>query len=214
MNTPFHFHTQFHLVTLLGLKAKNSIELLDGIKKVPPSSIYYHTHRFLQQHHYLSPEPPNDFAYWLTNILNLKRLGEAFASVDTVSFANMEELRSDFIGILTEYISEGRYVTECQAGEEFHFMACKTFVLPMPYVAHNLREFAETLDKISIDSLYFHMFEAPRRLGRQENDFSMWFKSIGENELAKRVSGYDPYTMTLESLRQRTVGTVRRYAKY
>jgi len=93
MNTPFHFHTQFHLVTLLGLKAKNSIELLDGIKKVPPSSIYYHTHRFLQQHHYLSPEPPNDFAYWLTNILNLKRLGEAFASVDTVSFANMEELR-------------------------------------------------------------------------------------------------------------------------
>jgi len=85
MNTPFHFYTQMHLIELLRIKAKNPVEILEGLKKVPTSSIYYHTHRFLQQHHYLSPEPPNDFAYWITEVLGLEELGESLAGVDTVS---------------------------------------------------------------------------------------------------------------------------------
>lgn len=48
MDKGFHFRTQYHLVELLGRKAKNPAELLDGIKSVPASSIYYHTHRFIR----------------------------------------------------------------------------------------------------------------------------------------------------------------------
>ncbi len=76
MTKPFQFYSRLNLVELLGVKAKNVKELLDGIKEVPGTSIYYHTHRFLQQHHYLSPEPPNDFAFWITNSIGLDALGE------------------------------------------------------------------------------------------------------------------------------------------
>lgn len=213
MITPFYFYTRLHLVKLLGLKAKNPFELLEGIKKVPLSSIYYHTHRFLQQHHYLSPEPPNDFAYWLTNVLNLKELGEAFASVDTIGFRNMEELRNEFIKILTEYISKGKPAVYSPEGQEFYFMSCVTFILPTNYVANNLKEFVEILSKISISSLYFHIFEAKMRLEREENDFTAWFRGIGEEKLAQELSRLDPYAITLEGLRQRIIRTVRKYAR-
>ncbi len=212
MHEPFHFYTESHLVRLLGLKAKNTLELLEGMKKVPASSIYYHTHRFLQQHHYLSPEPPNDFAYWLTNILNLKQLGEAFASVDTVDFRNMEELRAEFIGILESYPVKN--VVDCPKGHEFHFMACQTFILPVQYIAHNLHEFADILRRISVSSLYFHIFESRMRLERDENDFQAWFRSIGKNELAQSLSKLDPYTITLESLRGQILEMVMKHAEH
>ncbi|HTR80235.1 MAG TPA: DUF5752 family protein, partial [Bacteroidota bacterium] len=71
----FHFFSKLDQTILLGKKASNLTELLDGLRTVPGSSIYYHTHRFLQQHNYLSPEPPNDFAYWVTGVLNDTVLG-------------------------------------------------------------------------------------------------------------------------------------------
>ena len=212
MNNPFHFFTELHLTRLTGIIARNPVELLDGIKKVPISSIYHHTHRFLHQHHYLSPEPPNDFAYWLTNILNLRELGERFAVVNTVQFANMENLRNVFIRILTEAVSQGNNITNCPEGDEFHFMSCVTFVLPTPYVANDLKEFIEVLKKTSISSLYFHIFEAKMRLQQNENDFAVWFKSLGYDELARSIMRLDPYTMTLEGLRQKIIKLVRKYA--
>ncbi len=213
MSRPFQFCTQYHLVTLLGIKAKNPSELLEGIRKVPPSSIYYHTHRFLQQHHYLSPEPPNDFAYWLTNVLNIKELGELFASVDTTDFRNMEALRSRFIELLECWLAENKYAVDCPPGQEFYFTACKTFVLPLPYTARDLEEFAEVLGKISINSLYFHIFEARMRLEKEENDFAAWFRMQGKHKLAEDLSRLDPYRMTLESLRKRIINMVREYAR-
>uniref|UniRef100_A0A7C1J7G9 Uncharacterized protein n=1 Tax=Ammonifex degensii TaxID=42838 RepID=A0A7C1J7G9_9THEO len=214
MKNAFYFYTQYHLVRLLGIKARNPVELLEGIRKVPASSIYYHTHRFLQQHRYLSPEPPNDFAYWLTNVLNLKELGEAFASVDTAEFKNMEELRAEFVRILTGYLSEGNHVVDCPPGQEFYFSACKTFILPVPYTAHNLKEFAKILGKISVNSLYFHVFESRMRLEKGENDFAAWFRSIGKNELAEELMRLDPYTITLEGLREKIISLVVKYAEH
>lgn len=210
MHEPFYFYTEYHLVRLLAIKAKNTLELLEGLKRVPASSIYYHTHRFLQQHHYLSPEPPNDFAYWLSNILNLKDLGEAFASVDTVEFRNMEELRAEFIKILESYPLKNS--ADCPRGQEFHFMACKTFVLPTKYVARDLAEFAEVLSRVSINSLYFHVFEARMRLEKDENDFAAWFRSMGQTELVQDVAKLDPYNITLEGLRERIIDMVKKHA--
>ncbi len=212
MNEGFNFHTQYHLVELLGLKARNPGELLAGIKNVPASSIYYHTHRFLQQHHYLSPEPPNDFAFWLMEILHLRSLGEEFLSVDTVSYCNLDNLRRDFVKILEEYILKDQDNVDCMPGFEFHFLACKTLVLPLPYTAHSLSEFAQMLGRVSIHSLYFHMFEARMRLGVPDNDFSQWLKGMGEDQLALDISKLDPYNITLESLRGKIIRMVEKRA--
>lgn len=213
MSNPFKFYTHFHLVRSLGIKARNPVELLDELKEIPISSIYYHTHRFLEKHHYLSPEPPNDFAYWLWNILNQKDLGELFASVDIVNFRDMEEVKLEFIKILEEYISRGKRIVNCPEGQEFHFMSCITIILPTPYVAHDLKEFIEILDKISIYSLYFHIFEAPMRLRRGANDFATWFRSMGEDKLAEEISKLSLYTMTLEGLRKKIVKLASKYDK-
>ena len=213
MSGPFKFYTHFHLVRLLGIRARNPVELLEGLKKVPTSSIYYHTHRFLEKHHYLSPEPPNDFAYWLSDILNQKDLGERFASVDIMSLRDMEEVRSEFIKILEEYISKGRRIADCPEGQEFHFSSCVTIILPTSYIASGLREFVEVLGKISIHSIYFHMFEATMRLRRGASDFTNWFRGIGEEKLAEEISELSIYTITLNGLRKKLIKLVSKYAK-
>jgi hypothetical protein len=92
-------------------------------------------------------------------------------------------------------------------------MGCQTFVLPTPYVAHNLKEFAEILNKISIQSLYFHIFEARMRLGVEENDFSAWFKGLGEEELAAEISKLDPYNTNLDNMRTKIIKMVMSRAK-
>ena len=90
---PFRFYTRLHLSELTGLRADTLEELLDLIKKVPDPSIYHHTHRFLQQHQYLSPEPPNDFAYWVMSVLGENELGERLASIDTIQYSTIHSLR-------------------------------------------------------------------------------------------------------------------------
>ncbi|VVB65234.1 Uncharacterised protein [uncultured archaeon] len=85
--------------------------------------------------------------------------------------------------------------------------------MPTPYIAKDLKEFVEILHSISIHSLYFHMFEARMRLKAPENDFSAWFKSIGEEDLAREVSKLNPYNLTLEGLRMKIIELVKRYAK-
>lgn len=214
MANPFYFHTRLNLVELLGRQARNLNQLVEGLEQVPGSSIYYHTHRFLQQHHYLSPEPPNDFAFWVTNSLGMDMAGEMLASVDTVRFRSIRALREKFLEILGPVVLEpNSRNTECQEGEEFHFMSCRTFILPTPYQAHDLKEFRDVLQKVSINSIYFHFFEARLRLERGDNDFSNWFGEIGQKELAEEISRLDPYTITLEGLRRKIIQRVSQYVK-
>jgi len=210
MENGFRFCTESHLVKMLAIRAKNPIQLLEGIKKVPSASIYYHTHRFLQQHYYASPEPPNDFAYWISNVLGLRELGESIASVEIVDFDSLDEIRKEYIKRLEEHIFGGRSMIDCVEGHEFHFLSCKTFVHPTPFVATNLDEFKDIVGKIYINSIYFHIFEPRLRFQRKENDFSVWLRSIGEEMLADRISKLDPYAFTIEGLRKRIVNILER----
>src|SRR5260221_9311051 len=164
--SPFVFSTKFDQTVLLGRKAATADQLLEGIRAVPGSSIYFHTHKFLQQHHYLSPEPPNDFAYWTSNVLNEQALGEILSSVDIIQFNTIAELRTRFTGILEQHVDSSRRVSEAPAGEEFYFMGSRTFVLDTPHTASTLQEFAEALQAVSVHSLYYHVFDARLRLER------------------------------------------------
>jgi hypothetical protein len=214
MTRAFRFYTRLNLVELLGRRAKNVAQLLDGLREVPGTSIYYHTHRFLQQHQHLSPEPPNDFAFWVTNSLNFDGLGEGLASVDIIKFRSIRGLRERFIEVAESFSANGDSRTrECPEGQEFHFMSCRTFILPTPYEARDLKEFRDILGRVSINSLYYHIFEARLRLEKGDNDFSDWLKTIGEDALAQEISRLDPYTITLEGLRRNIIIKVGRHVK-
>jgi hypothetical protein len=211
-NKPFKFYTRLHLSELTGLKAWNLAELEDLLRKVPGSVIYHHTHRFLQQHQYLSPEPPNDFAYWVSEVLGEEMLGEQLASIDTIQFSRIRGLREKIIETVHQYVESNpsARLKFADSGEEFHFMKSISFVLPTVHVANNLDEFVMVLEKIGIDSIYFHIFEARLRLQRAQNDFSHWFEtSLGNKELATEISRLDPYTHTLEDLRRTMVKIIK-----
>lgn len=214
MGEPFRFQTRFNLIELLGRRAATVRELADGIREVPGASIYHHTHRFLQQHHALSPEPPNDFAYWISGSLGLDDVGERLASVDTVRYRRVNDLRARYIEILEEVLASRRNSWPvCPEGEEFHFMACRTFILPLGIEAVDGRGFLEAMKRISVNSLYYHVFESRLRQEREENDFAAWFGDRGNLPLAAALSRLDPYTMTLDGLRREIVRLVRTHGE-
>ena len=210
---PFRFYTRLSISELTGLRASTLKELVAIMKEVPGSCIYHHTHRFLQQHQYLSPEPPNDFAYWVSNVLGEKELGEELASVDTVQFNTIASLREKLIEIIENYLrreptAERRFAHE---GEVFHFIKSVSFVIPTDYEVYDLKEFAGILKQITVDSIYFHVFEARLRVGKKNNDFSYWIDtSLGDKKLAGEISGLDPYTYTLDELRQKMIRIIER----
>ena len=211
---PFHFGSRTHLTELTGLKAKNLRELVDVLKRAPDAIIYYHTHHFLEQHHYLTPEPSSDFAIWVSDALGDEVLGERLASVDTFGFPNLGALRERLVAIIEEYLSSGSNFREAMPGREFHFMKSVSVTLPTAYVVHDLREFVEALRKISLGSLYFHVFESRLRLGRGLNDFSIWLQdSLGESELGEEIARLDPYTYTLEGLRSALIQLIEKRIK-
>lgn len=210
---PFRFYTRLHLSELTGLRASTLSQLLSLIKEVPGSCIYHHTHRFLQQHQYLSPEPPNDFAYWVSEVLGEDELGEKLASIDTMQFSTIRSLREVITVKIEDYLKNTptanlKFAAE---GEEFHFIKSVSFVLSTNYTASDLKEFADILKKITIDSIYYHVFESRLRLEKRKNDFSNWIEaSIGDKRLADRIAQLDPYTRTLEDLRGTIVKIIER----
>jgi len=208
---PFRFYTRLHLSELTGLRATTLGQLVALIKEVPGSSIYHHTHRFLQQHQFFSPEPPNDFAYWVTEILGEKELGERLASIDIMQFAKIHDLREKIISVIEEYLKDVRFsqLKFAREGEEFYFIKSVSFVIPTDHVADNLADFALIMKEITFDSIYFHIFEARLRLEKKANDFSNWIEnSLGDKELADELAALDPYTRTLDDLRGAIIGII------
>jgi hypothetical protein len=211
---PFRFFDRVHLTELTGIKAKNLKELVDILKNAPDSIVYYHTHHFLEEHHYLTPEPANDFAVWVSAVLGDEVLGENLASIDAFGFPALGALRERIVNVIGEYISSGQELRKAPEGREFYFMKWVSVILPTPYAARDLREFVEALRKLSLGSLYFHIFESRLRLGKVTNDFSVWMKdSLEEQELAEAIEKVDPYTYTLEGVRSQLIKLVEKRIK-
>ena len=208
----FQFYTSLILQESTGLRASTLSTLAKLLRTVPDSCIYYHTHHFLLQHHYLTPEPTNDFAYWVTEVLGEEPLGELLASIDILEHASLQSLRQALAGTVEKYLTEAptahlRFVSE---GEEFFFVKSVHVVMPTPYRASTLGEFAHALEHVSVRSLYFHIFDARLRVGRPTNDFAIWIADqLGLKALGENISRLDPYIHTLDTLRAILLSLIR-----
>ena len=208
---PFVFKSRLNLTLLTGLRARDLAELLENIRNVPGAVIYNHTHHFLMQHQYLSPEPPNDFAYWVSNILLEESLGEALASIDILRFHSIRELRETLVEVIQRHLERSSEVRAAPPGMEFHFMRSVSFVVPAGLQARDLKEFHDALERVSLSSISYHMFDARLRLELGDNDFSKWIeKELGDKQLAAALRSIDPYTHTEEGLRRRMAATIQR----
>ena len=61
---PFYFNTSAHLLRITKYKANSLAELLDALRECPEDSVFQHTFRTLQEHHFIREGFSNDFAHW------------------------------------------------------------------------------------------------------------------------------------------------------
>jgi uncharacterized protein DUF5752 len=103
-------------------------------------------------------------------------------------------------------------MTELSAAKEaFEFRSRLNLTLLTGEIAHDLREFRDGLERVSLNSISYHMFDARLRLEAGDNDFRKWFEqSLHYAQLAQALRSIDPYTHTEEGLRRRIVSLIER----
>lgn len=199
---PFRFYTERHLVELTGQRAQNIPQLLALLREVPGSSVFYHTHQQFLAHHFETPVVYNDFAVWAGDALREEALAEKLAAIDMLAFTSVRQLREAIIRTGEQHMAAagGRW-RECPPGEEFHFCKTRSFVMPLGVTARDPADFFSKLPSITNSSLYFHFLAARLRLERPTSDFSHWLAACGLQGLAKAIDALDPYTRTLDELK-------------
>jgi Family of unknown function (DUF5752) len=208
---PFYFNTSAHLLRVTKYKANILSELLDALRDCPEDSIFQHTFRTLEEHHFIRAGFSNDFAHWALAGCNEPSLAEALAGVDVREFTSVAELRERFIQILERYLHENPESGERVADETFYFCASDIVVLPTSFQAHNLQEFSEGMRGVSLHSIHHHFIEARLRIKLMSNDFSQWLhEDAGLTEAARSLNRIDIYTATLEDVRHQIVRIVEK----
>jgi hypothetical protein len=185
--------------------------LLAALRECPEDSIFQHTFRTLQEHHFLRAGFSNDFAHWALTACNEPSLAEALASVDVREFTSVAELRARFIQILEKYWREDSESFRRVADEAFYFCASDIVVMPTSFQAHTLHEFTEGIRRVSVHSIHHHFIEARLRIKLMSNDFSQWLhEDAGLTETARLLNRIDIYIATLEDVREQIVRIVER----
>ena len=205
----FYFNTSAHLLRITEFAASTLSELLDALRKCPEDSIFQHTFRTLQEHHFLREGFSNDFAHWALSACNEPKLAEALASVDVREFTSVAGLRERLIEILESALLNDTDTAKKIAEEKFYFCASDIVVIPTTFVAQTIHEFAEGIRRVSLHSIHHHFIEARLRLKLMSNDFSQWLhEDAGLTETAREVNRIDIYTGTLEEVRKQIVRIV------
>ena len=208
---PFYFNTSAHLLRITKYKANSLAELLDALRECPEDSVFQHTFRTLQEHHFIREGFSNDFAHWALAQCNEPGLAEALAGVDVREFTSVAAMRDRFIQILEQYLKCDPKVCARAADETFYFCASDIVVLPTSFEGRTMHEFTEGLRRVSVHSIHHHFIEARLRLKLMSNDFSQWLhEDVGLTEAARKLNRIDIYTATLEDVRQQIVQIVER----
>src|SRR5262249_39690785 len=204
---PFVFRTRLTVTKLTRRVAADLAALAHHLREVSLSVVFQHTHHFLVQHQELSPEPPNDFAYWVTSVLQEDALGERLAALDTVRVANLGDLRTRLLALIDGHLEHASGLRSAPPGEEFHFKDAVSIVLPTGHVARTFGDFRDALGAVGTGSIAYHLFESRLRIGADDNDFSNWLEhEVGLPQVAQALRTLDPYTYTLEGLRKVLLG--------
>jgi len=206
---PFYFNSSAHLLRIGQERATTLVELLAGLRACPEDSIFQHTFRTLEEHHFIREGFSNDFAHWTFTVCKELALAEQLAGVDVREFTSIAALRERIVGIVDGYIHANPGSGDRPAREPFYFCSSAIVVLPTAFVAENLTEFSRGLAKVTVHSIHHHFIEARLRLKLVSNDFSLWLQEEMQlPKVARVVEGIDIYTGTLEDVRRKILRLV------
>ena len=200
---PFYFNSAAHLLRIGREKAANLQELLEAIRTCNDACIFQHTFQTLEEHHFIREGFSNDFSHFAFSACNEVELAERLAALDVREFTSIAALRERLADIIEIYLERNPRAATRAAMEPFYLMAADVVVVPTPYVARNLQEFADGLHKVSVHSIYYHFIDARLRLKLNNNDFSVWLEEeLDMGQAADRLNRIDIYTSTLGGVRR------------
>lgn len=210
---PFQFRECFLMPMPIGKKAINLRELLQAVRELDQSVLYYHIFQSRLSITQPGEEYPNEFAQWAATALQDIRLAEKLSSFDPFDYENIPQVRQAVIDILEEYLWDLPYIPWARSGFEFHFCEASTVVMHSHMGAPTLQAFCETLRKVGLDSIYYHFFEARWRLEmRKVDDFSFWIESnFGLPELVAAIRDIDIYFYSLKEIRDTLLGLIHQH---
>jgi hypothetical protein len=199
---PFSFMGCLEMKEMLGRRARDEQELLVNLEEAPAECIYFHTYSYFLRHSYLKGPYPNDFATWVADEIGDSVLGERLGILNPFAFDSVEALRNELITIIDDHLLALQVVPRVVHGEPFEFMSSRIIEIPTGIEVENLPDFISALKEVETSVIYFHVFEAQLRLGKEQSDFSIWLETaLGQDELAARLDAIDLYFLWLEAIR-------------
>lgn len=206
MPKTFEFKQCVTLVKATGRKARNLREFRAALALVSEESVFHHTYQYLLKGHVL--EYTNDFAHWAGESIEERALAEHLSNIDPYDFRGIEELRTELVKQVDEYLERFPEPRDAMYGDEFYFNETVTLVFPAGVRARNLAEFLMAIKYVDASALYYHFHDARQRLGGTD-DFSRWFEeAVEKGELAARIRAIDPFMYSLEGIRERIAKAV------
>jgi hypothetical protein len=211
---PFYFNTSEHLLRIGRQKAATLSDLLQALRTCPDDSIFQHTFRTLQEHHFIRHGFSNDFAHWSLSACNEPVLAEQLASVDVREFTAIDGLRGRMVEIVDDFLETHPRAGSRPGHEPFYFCASDIVVLPTTFVSNSLAGFLDGVNQVSVHSIHHHFIEARLRLHCMSNDFSQWLEEeVGLPAAADSIERIDIYTNTMEGVRRQIAGIVEQAMK-
>src|SRR5260370_8290958 len=88
---PFYFNTSAHLLRITRQKANTLSEFLNALRECPEGSIFQHSFRTLQEHHFIREGFSNDFAHWAVSACNEPSLADGLSTLAVPQFPSLAE---------------------------------------------------------------------------------------------------------------------------
>ena len=160
--------------------------LLQALETCPDDSIFQHTFRTLQEHHFIRQGFSNDFAHW-SLFASMSRPWPNNSPASTcASSLRSRDLRRRMVEISAHIWRTKTGLDPGLPTSLFYFCASDIVVPADAIFVRHLRRISERHQPISVHSIHHHFIEARLRLHRMSNDFSHGWKKKSDCESGGR----------------------------
>lgn len=185
-----------------GRSCSNLRELLEAVHTASDRVLEHHMMRCALEDHFELYEFPNDLARWCWDALGDRVLGEQLGLVDPYQFDSIDGVRAALVNAIESQLWEVQRIPWCRPGLELHLVESRLVAYDTGERFTSPAAMAESIPRMTLRSLYFHVHEARRRTGGQSDDFSAWLEAYGNHgPLVESLRRIDFYFLNLKQLR-------------
>lgn len=189
-----------------GRVCTNLRELLEAMRTVPDAVLEHHMIRCVLEDHFELHEFPNDLARWCWSMLGDNVLGEQLGLIDPYHLASLAALRETVVNLIEDRLWHLDHVPWCRPGFELQLVESQLIAFDTGERVTTPMELMDTIERMTVRSLFYHVHEARRRTEGRTDDFSLWLEACeADPALIARIRGIDFYFLNLQQLRRELV---------